>query len=296
MLKPAINIAIFGAFVLIVAVLGFFLWRTLFTSEKHGNAQPEAKPAYSDQGTSAENSSRASPTPSVSNATDEAIAEYTKWVAIFTLFLVLATIGLFISGERNVEVARQSADAAARAADVASEALIASTRAWLAPSFVALNTPIESGPPISFQIHMINSGKEPALNGVWGFKYYLIPYVTPSNAPSENIGPNLTCEGVEPADNAGIIIYPASSTNFWLPLEIPDTPEDRKLISAASERHNSLVIEGCIAYRSSGKTRKSWFRFFLRDVEGQPSFIVNKEGNRVQNWRFNAMTTGNGAT
>jgi hypothetical protein len=290
-----VNIAVFGAFVLMVAVLGFFLWQTLFVFEKHSNTQPEAKPSYSDQRAGDENSGRVSPAPSRGNATDEAIAEYTKWLAIFTLFLVLATVGLFISGERNVEVARQAANAARQSADLASEALIANTRAWLAPSFAILNTPLESGPPISFQLHMINTGKEPALNAKWDFKYYLIPYIKPTNSPSDTLGPNTVCEGVEPANSAGIVIYPATpTTNFWLPLEIPDTPEDRKIVTAALERSNSLVIEGCIAYRIFGKTHKSWFRFFLRDVQGQPSFVM-RDGKPAPNWNFNAMTTGNGA-
>lgn len=101
----AINLAIFGAFVIIVAVLGFFLWQTLFASEENGNGHKEPEPTYSEQRSGGEHALRSSPTPSRSNRTEEAIAEYTKWLAIFTLFLVLATIALFVSGERNVRVA-----------------------------------------------------------------------------------------------------------------------------------------------------------------------------------------------
>ena len=56
LLKMGVNIAVFGAFVLMVAVLGFFLWQTLFVFEKHSNTQPEAKPSYSDQRAGDENS------------------------------------------------------------------------------------------------------------------------------------------------------------------------------------------------------------------------------------------------
>lgn len=119
----AINIALFGAFLLIVAVLGFFLWQTLFASKEYGDGQEKSEPAYSEQQTSGENSVRSGATPSSSKKTDDAIAEYTKWLAIFTLFLVLATIGLFISGERNVEVARESANAARRSAEAAKNAV-----------------------------------------------------------------------------------------------------------------------------------------------------------------------------
>ena len=107
----AVNIAVFGAFVLIVAVFVFvfFHWQTLFASEKYGYREEKAEPTYSQQAARSENASGTSASPSGSKKTDEAIAEYAKWLAIFTMFLVLATIGLFISGERNVDVARRAA-------------------------------------------------------------------------------------------------------------------------------------------------------------------------------------------
>src|ERR1700733_1965537 len=117
MLKMAVNIAVFGAFVLIVAVLGFFLWQTLFATEEYSNGQLKTEPAYSEQQSGGNNPSGTSSSPSSTKSTDEAIADYTKWLAIFTMFLVLATIGLFISGERSVQVARLNALAAKNAAN-----------------------------------------------------------------------------------------------------------------------------------------------------------------------------------
>lgn len=73
--------------------------------------------------------------PSHSNPTEEAIAEYTKWLAVFTAFLVLATIGLFVSGERMAKISKFSADAANRSAEIAERALIAGQRAFVSVSF-----------------------------------------------------------------------------------------------------------------------------------------------------------------
>jgi hypothetical protein len=132
MLKMAVNVAVFGAFLLMTLIFGFFLWQTLFTPEKHGGREIQSKPAYSEQHGGNENAFSASPAPSMSKAsTDEAIAEYTRWLAIFTMFLVLATLGLFVSGERNVEVARKSAEAAKESAEIASKTLIATQRPWI---------------------------------------------------------------------------------------------------------------------------------------------------------------------
>jgi hypothetical protein len=128
MLKMAVNIAVFGAFLLMAIVFGFFLWQTLFAPKEYSEGAPNSKPAYSEQKTSGEHALGGGLTPSHTNPTEEAIAEYTKWLAIFTLFLVLATIGLFVSGERNIEVARESANAAKQSADVARDAVLLSDK------------------------------------------------------------------------------------------------------------------------------------------------------------------------
>jgi hypothetical protein len=167
MLRMAVNVALFGAFLLMVLVFGFFLWQTLFASEEHGGREAQGKPAYSEQQSSNEQAFGSSSAPSAAkSATDEAIAEYTKWLAIFTMFLVLATIGLFVSGERNVSVTRQSADAARKAADVAEGTLVATNRPW------ASVAKIEIAGPLTFQngegkvpltVALKNLGHSPAI-------------------------------------------------------------------------------------------------------------------------------------
>jgi cytoskeletal protein RodZ len=131
MLRVVINISVFGAFVLIVAVLGFFLWQTLFAVKEYSNEQEKFEATYSEQRPGNENTVRSSPSPNQAEATDKAIAEYTKWLAIFTLFLVLATIGLFISGERNIEVARQTAAKQLRVMQGQLASMMAGQRPWV---------------------------------------------------------------------------------------------------------------------------------------------------------------------
>lgn len=110
----ALNIVIAGAFLAMVAVFGVFLWQTLFASERPADGPAQTRPAYGQQQAGGEHAIGGTATPHPHNSTEEAIAKYTKWLAIFTLFLVLATGALFISGERNVAVASRSADAAKR--------------------------------------------------------------------------------------------------------------------------------------------------------------------------------------
>lgn len=177
MLRLAINVAVFGAFVLMVFVFGFFLWQTLFTTEENGSREAQAKPAYSEQHNSQENALGASASPSASKATDEAIAAYTKWLAVFTMFLVLATLGLFVSGERNVDAARRSAEAARESAVVAKKSIELSDktaerqlRAYIGVNNMNLAVyPLEGG-EFAFIAHieMRNFGQTPAANmSVW---------------------------------------------------------------------------------------------------------------------------------
>jgi hypothetical protein len=91
-----------------------------------------------------------------------------------------------------------------------------------------------------------------------------------------------------------VVLYPFGSGNFWLPLAIPDTPENRSLITDVSQKNKSLLIEGCFAYITETKKHTSAFRFLLRDVPGT-SFIANKSGEMVPAWNFNVALSGNDA-
>jgi hypothetical protein len=137
MLKTAMNYAVFGAFLIIVGFLGFFLWQTLFTTKENARGSEQTEITQGEQKAGKKHTFGTRSTPSSANPTEEAIADYTKWLAIFTLFLVLATIALFISGERNVDAARDSSKAAKDSADVAREALVSTNRAFISPKFIS---------------------------------------------------------------------------------------------------------------------------------------------------------------
>jgi hypothetical protein len=165
--QVAVNIAVFCGFFLIVFVMGFFLWQTLFASkDRHA---PHAQASYSDQGADKDALGASAP-PAHTNPAEEAIAEYTRWLAFFTAALVLATMALFISGERNVDVARRSADAAKEAANAARDSvkLAESTaerqlRAYIFPSEQKTIDVVLSKRPSS-EILIKNSGLTPATN------------------------------------------------------------------------------------------------------------------------------------
>jgi hypothetical protein len=151
-------------------VLGFFLWQTLFGSKENGYSQEKTEPSYSEHQATDENAIRSSAAPSRANSIDDAIVEYTKWFAIFTLFLVLATIGLFVSSEQTVRVASRSADAAKQAADVAKDTLTATNRPWIqikaitiASSLIFEPTPDDHEGRVNLNFLIKNTGNSPAV-------------------------------------------------------------------------------------------------------------------------------------
>lgn len=129
--------------------MGVFLWQTLFGAESHVA-----------HGT----------VPTHTNSAEEAVAEYTRWLAFFTAALVFATFALFVSGERNVEVAGRSADAARESAVAAKKAVELSDRTaqlqlrayvTLVAGKIQVVNVTQGGRAIQITIELKNSGQTP---------------------------------------------------------------------------------------------------------------------------------------
>jgi hypothetical protein len=281
MLKVVINIAVFGAFVLIVAVLGFFLWQTLFAAKEYSNGQEKSEPAYSEQQTGTENTVRGSPSPSQGEATDKAIAEYTKWLAIFTLFLVLATIGLFISGERNIEVARQTAAKQLRIMQGQLASMMAGQRPWVY-AHVALYEPSDpagrslwfedDGLHITIEFILHNTGSLPA-NSV---RIEMRPHnmmTIPIVAQRELCDPLRTAP-VNALGSIGPSLFPgqayAERQSWVLPIAEIQKDNAYKLFSEAPNKTAGQVpmisplIVGCVDYQIPGGDGHHQTRFAFR--------------------------------
>ncbi|MGA8939212.1 MAG: hypothetical protein WB439_08610 [Acidobacteriaceae bacterium] len=211
-------------------------------------------------------------------------ADATVWLTRVTILLAaIAVFNLYEVIEDGTDT-RKLADSA-----------VTANRAWIAPEQMILDSPVESGLPLKYQIRIVNPGKEPALDGVWNVKSFGAPYIREGRGPDPTrFGHNSTCEGLHPNKNGGMTVYPSGATNFWIPLSVEDTPDNRILIAAVQNRSQSLVLEGCFAYLTDGAAHTSAFRFFLRDIPG-PSFATNKEGTQVEAWNFNATFDGNDA-
>jgi hypothetical protein len=215
-------------------------------------------------------------------------ADATYWIAAFTIVLAL------VSALTLYEVIEGGTDTHKLAL-----AALAANRAWLAPNYMYLDSPLENGLPVQYVVKVVNVGREPALGVVWKTTETGVPYIPDSgNHISIQMNRNSTCDGLEPKPPDGMVVYPAGANdlvNDLVPLDIQDSPDNRKLIQDALNRTKSIIIDGCFAYRTGGGKHTSSFRFLLRDKPGQPSSVLNKDGHPVPNWRFNALPSGNEA-
>jgi len=170
----------------------------------------------------------------------------------------------------------------------------AANRAWIEPSNLYLTSALEKGLPITYQIRVTNSGREPALGVVWTVKAIGVPYTREGSGEYE-LPPNDTCSGIDPKAKDGLALFPASDIPSVIPFRIEDTPENRQLIDDVLKGRKSLLLAGCFAYLTGGEVHSTSFSRFLRDVPNTPSFVPDQPGKPGSAWRFNKTLTGNEA-
>jgi hypothetical protein len=167
MLKSVAQALVLGAFAVVVGFLAMMLWRTLFHPPQPGNESDNSQAYQTDQERSDEQAFGTRPVPT---SAEEAIADYTKWLAILTALLVLVAafqIAFLVDANR---VASESAGAAKRSAKAAFDAVEATRenmrldqRAWLGIAAIKpVPTIPEVGKPIQAIVEIRNSGKTPA--------------------------------------------------------------------------------------------------------------------------------------
>lgn len=165
-----------GAFVIVVIFLGLVLWRSLFPSDQtkdYGNSAQaqQQNAAKSNKGETGETLWQ--------RTTNDPVAFFTLWLAVFTSLLVLVStfqIGFLISANRTAAKAAKAAENAANAAiesnSISRTAMIAEQRPWvsvdaevagpLAFSAEGWDAGVRWHIPLKYRLH--NLGKTPATN------------------------------------------------------------------------------------------------------------------------------------
>jgi hypothetical protein len=218
MLRTSLHVATFAGFLILAGFIGYFLWQALFTADRHFAAAAAGGHV---------------------NATEEALAHYTKWLAILTAFLVMATLLLFVSGERNVAVAEQSAQAAREAANAARDSVNlakqtseAQLRAYVGVG-IRTNPTIQPGSNASMLLEYKNFGTTPARE----VRYWL-------NMDLVNV-PNRLPFATRPFREERILLNPGATEHIEGDFGRALTDEEVALIQADQKR---LYVWGEIAY------------------------------------------------
>lgn len=179
------------------------------------------------------------------------------------------------------------------------QALVAGNRAWIAPEFMTLREPIESG-TIKYQLHVENTGHQPVMKGVYRFHAFTVPHIAEgtSSETDRNLPANRTCDGLEYGKAEALVLYQGTSTKFWLTGNWTEPSDEKAVAAELLARTGSLIVEGCILYDTMDGQKFSAFRFFLRDIPGA-SFTMQKgddgKTHPAPAWMFNLTGTGNNA-
>ncbi len=195
--------------------------------------------------------------------TNDAVAYFTGWLALFTLLLVVVSasqISFLISADRT---ATKSANAAENAANVAKETLVASRRPWIVAD-VTVGKPVEvysGGIRFTLRFNMQNKGADPA--------FYVFPYfkIISNNRGSHSLiqKQNEFCEEIKGRangpNNGGFTIFPGQPREMSLTINV--SLEDFEADVAADVERRAIrvrtgwpdvpvinpIIIGCIDYQ-----------------------------------------------
>ena len=196
-----------------------------------------------------------------------------EWATLALLVVyTIVNVGLWLSQIHNNNLTKR--------------ATLSANRAWLSVPFVALARPLEEGPPLKVMVRIANIGRTPAL----GMRWKIIPVPGPwiSHASGLHLSDfivNKTCDGLKPRLRRGTVIWPSTATKMWIPQSLKFVHNNRALIADISNHSKSLILEGCLVYKTFGESHTTAFTFFLRDVPGKPSTA----------WHFNVLPAGNAA-
>jgi hypothetical protein len=295
LLKAFVVVALIAAFVLFASMVGMIVY-----SSEEFSRDDQKQPAIAEH-SNAENGNA----PTNENAAQHATESKKKreWYRIFTdhvtdwllvLFnglLVAATIALFVSGERNVDVARRAANAAINQAKAAGDANVAATKAlqqsqrpWVVVDSIRLIKPIfevNGRYEIFFNLCLKNTGNSVATD------------VFPVMRIEENLVATLESNWNKTDDDLrqkkefivkpskwplGIVLAPGQSIpqpfGFGGPHQSPGYPSTEKV------RAGTFYLLGLIEYKDQfGITHKTRFAFNPRGDSVNPwdgdTFVVS---------------------
>lgn len=296
MLKTITSIAVYGAYITVAVFLAFVLWQSLFISDDSEGRSNKDRATHAEQQHADKQIAGTALPPKAHNPTEQLIADYTRWLAVFTALLVLATVALFVSGERNVEVAtkaanaaRDGAEAAKQAAEIAQKTLIASQRAWIRIDEIGLGGGAlafdKNGASISISFKITNVGNSPAIN--------ITPHVwliaLKNGGPFSLQEQQRLCNDIRNKPfQIGFTLFPNEQfpTNMGIggwSLGTNISPDEVKLglEVSADKKHVALEVFGCIDYTFPADPTTHHQTGFIRMLQKRGPTLVSPEDGMI---------------
>jgi hypothetical protein len=134
------------------------------------------------------------------------------------------------------------------------------------PSNVRLESAVEVGKPISIVVDYTNSGKEPALNFVSAIDFFLVSGDEDTRgAVSAKV--NAYFKGCREVTSLrpGQVIFPNASNSFTL------KTKDDFVDQAIVDGDKTLIVDGCLLYKSFDIIRHTYFCYFFNNKTTKPS-------------------------
>lgn len=174
----------------------------------------------------------------------------------------------------SVDAAKIQASASAKSAQISERAFVAAQRAWVGPSGVKIDGPIEAGKDISITFNVFNSGREPAKN----FTSTITTFAATDEVQWRGELKRYVESSVEnclktKSQRRSQVIYPTAgfgAGGFTYTEKIPKEWIDADFISG----RKTLGVQGCLTYETFGKTRHSVFCYFYRHGKTSPDNLA----------------------
>ena len=190
------------------------------------------------------------------------IDRFTGWIVIWTYLLFVATVGLGIVAYMQWRELRDT-DKTLR------DTLVSTQRAWVAPSDVAIASPV-AGQPVSFSLKFQNTGREPALDLYSHFVAF--GDTTDTNgadgAHQRIVDEMNSCLRIDRDETTAGVIFPnqiiyQEGISFSHFLATDDTLKG----------HETVFLLTCFTYRSFGIIRHSANYYFYRGGKTKPETL-----------------------
>jgi hypothetical protein len=199
----------------------------------------------------------------------------TTWGIFLTAGFTLITAGIFYCQLRVFE----------RSDRIFERTLVATNRAWLAPTHLEFAKSIEASDGPIILVHFRNVGHSPALDlktsGGW-FPAKITKTVEngfPEVFPTwEQINATIhaACEQNKPIPD-GQSVFPDETWETNTIVTAPKNPPDKAAITAGSE---AIIVVGCLTYNSFDEMRHTGFcRYASKSRTGQVEFLSCPAGN-----------------